>query len=225
MLKKYGFVLAVLALLGQQLCAQSVKFGATAGINFPTISAYDNPTHSLDQSKAYSNIKLGFIAEKQWPKLVLQSGLLLDGKGGKDIYINEETNTNRQKDSRLYYLQVPLNLLYRTQTKIGDLYFGGGVYAAYGLWGNYSLSGIIFDSDVDESDKAQFGNDENSDYKRTDYGINLKAEIRLLHGIGFELNYEYGLRNIASPGIYDDANLKTRNKVIGLGVSYLFKHK
>ena len=225
MLKKYGFVMCMFAMFGKQLHAQSVKFGATAGINFPTISAYDNPTHSIDRSKTYSNIKFGVIAEKQWAKLVLQSGLLLDGKGGKDIYINEETSTNRQKDTRLYYLQVPLSLLYRTQTKIGDLYFGGGVYGAYGLWGNYSLSGIIFDSDVDGSTKAQFGNDENSDYKRTDYGINFKTEIRFLHGIGFELNYEYGLRNIATPGIYDDANLKTRNKVFGVGISYLFKHK
>ncbi|MEX8546173.1 MAG: porin family protein [Mucilaginibacter sp.] len=213
------------ALFGKQLSAQSVKFGATAGINFPTISAYNNPTHSIDRSKTYSNIKLGIIAEKQWTKVVLQSGLLLDGKGGKDIYINEETSTNRQKATRLYYLQVPLNLLYRTQTKIGDLYFGGGVYAAYGLWGNYSLSGIIFDSDVDGSTKAQFGNDENSDYKRTDYGINFKTEIRFLHGIGLELDYEYGLKDIATPGIYDDANLKTRNKVFGVGISYLFKHK
>lgn len=225
MLKKYWFVFGTLTLLSQLIHAQSFKFGATAGINFPTISAYNNPTNSIDQSKSYSNIKIGIVTEKEWSKVVLQSGLILDGKGGKDIYINSETSTNRQKNTRLFYLQVPVDVLYKVQTKIGDVYFGGGIYATYGLWGNYSLSGIIFDSDVDGSSKVQFGNNENSDYKRTDYGINFKAEIRFLHGIGFELSYEYGLRNIASPGIYDDANLKTRNKVIGFGITYLFKHK
>ncbi len=204
--------------------AQTVKFGAKAGINFASISAYDNPTSSVDQSKNFSNFKIGAISEIGWQKFYLQAGLLLNGKGGKDIYINPETNTNRQKNTRLYYLEVPLNLLYRANIKAGSLFFGGGPYAAYGIKGNYTLSGIIFDSQVDGSTKVQFGNNENSDYKRTDYGVNLRAEIRFLHGIGFELNYEYGLRNIASPGIYDDANLKTRNKVFGIAVSYLINN-
>ena len=225
MLKKYWFVGSIFALFVGQLQAQSLKYSATLGINFPTISAYNNPTNSIDKSRAYSNFKVGVTVEKEWSKLIVQSGLLIDGKGGKDIYINPETSTNREKDTRLYYLQVPVYLLYKKQTPLGDLHFGVGVYAAYGLWGNYSLSGIIFDSNVDGSSKVQFGNNENSDYKRTDYGVNFKAEIHFLHGIGFKLIYEYGLKNIASPGIYDDADLKTRNKIFGLGVSYSFKHK
>lgn len=224
MFKKYGFIFGILVLSGSLIQAQSLKYSATVGINFPTISAYNNPTNSIDRSKAYSNFKIGVTVEKEFTKIIVQTGLLLDGKGGKDIYINDQTNTNRQKDTRLYYLQVPLYLMYKKQTKIGDLHFGAGVYAAYGLWGNYSLSGIIFDSDVDGSSKVTFGNNENSDYKRTDYGVNLKAEIHFLHGIGLKLIYEYGLKNIASPGIYDDANLKTRNKVLGFGVSYLINH-
>lgn len=223
-MKKFLLVFAVM-LLYQSSKAQTVKFGAKAGINFASISAYSNPSGSNYQSKDFSNVRLGVITEIGWPKFVLQTGLMLDGKGGENTYINTNDNTNRLKKIRLYYLEIPVNLLYKKQTKLGTLFVGGGPYAAYGIAGGYSLSGIIFDSVVDGSEKVAFGNDENSDFKRTDFGLNLRSEIRFLHGIGFELNYEYGFRNIATPSVYDDPNIKTRNKVFGIAVSYLFKNK
>lgn len=210
-------------MLHQPLQAQTVSFGAKAGINFASISAYNNPTSSTYDSKSYGNIRFEEVTQIEWPKVALETGLSLNGKGGVNTYINPETNTNRRKNTRLYYLEVPVVLLYKLPTKAGTIFLGGGPYAAYGVAGTYTLSGIIYDSPIDGTNKVSFGNNENSDYKRTDYGLNLRAEIRLLHGIGFELNYEYGLRNIATPGVYDDANIKTRNKVFGIAVSYLFK--
>lgn len=222
--KKSLYTLVFLWLFYQPLKAQTVNFGLIGGINFAEISAFDNPTSSTYQSKNYGNIRFGEVTEIDWPKFAVQTSLILDGKGGINTYINPETSTNRRKNTRLYYLEIPVNFLYKTQIKAGTLFFGGGPYAAYGIGGNYSLSGIIFDSAVDGSNRVVFGNDENSDYKRTDYGLNLRAEIRLLHGIGFELNYECGLKNIATPGVYDDVNIKTRNRVFGIAVSYLFKN-
>ena|SRR5579875_2426700 len=224
MLKKSLIVLLGISALYRQSNAQTVKIGAKAGINFPSISAYNNPTNSTYQSKAYSNVTLGGITEIDWNRFSIQSGLMLDGKGGENIYINSESNTNRRKNIRLYYLQVPVNFLYRIPTKSSTLYFGGGPYAAYGIAGKYTLAGTIFDSPVDGSEKVIFGNNEDSDFKRADYGLNFRAEIRLLHGIGFELNYEYGLRNVGTPGLYDDIGIKTRNKVFGIAVSYLIKN-
>ncbi len=224
MFKKWLFIIVTTFIFLQNLKAQTVKFGAKAGINFASISAYNNPTSSAYASKSYGNIRIGGMSEIDWSKVSLQTDFILNGKGGNNTYINPETNTNRRKNTRLYYLEIPVNFLYKLPTKVGTLFFGGGPYVAYGLTGNYSLSGIIFDSPVDGDQKVVFGNNENSDYKRTDFGANLKAEIRLLHGIGFELNYEYGLRNIATPGIYDDANIKTRNNLFGISVSYLFKN-
>ncbi len=204
--------------------AQTIKFGAKAGINFASIEAYNNPNSSTYQSKSYTNIKIGEVTEIGWPHFAIQTGLALDGKGGINTYINPETSTNRRKNTRLYYLEIPVIFLYKKQLKVGTLCFGGGPYAAYGIAGKYSLSGIIFDSPIDGSNAVRFGNDENSDYKRSDYGLNFRAEIRLLHGIGFELNYEYGLNNTATPSVFDDVNIKTRNKVFGIGVSYLFNN-
>lgn len=224
MLKKGLLILNALFILHLSAWAQTVKFGAKAGINFANISAYSNPTNSVYQSKNYGNTKIGALAELEWTKITLQTGLMFDGKGGQSTYIDPASSTNRRKNTRLYYLEVPVNLLYQQRTKIGTLLFGGGPYVAYGVGGNYSLSGIIYDSQVSGNEQIQFGNNENSDYKRTDYGLNLRTEIRLLHGIGFELNYEFGLRNIASPGIYDSPDVKTRNKVFGVAVSYLFKN-
>lgn len=224
MLKKTFYTFIFLWFFYQPLKAQTFNFGLKGGINFAEINAYNNPTSSTYQSKNYGNIRFGEVTEIDWTKFAIQTGLILDGKGGINTYINPETSTDRRKSTRLYYLEIPVNFLYRIQTKAGTVFLGGGPYAAYGIAGRYSLSGIIFDSTIDGSDQVKFGNDENSDYKRTDYGLNLRAEIRLLHGIGFELNYEYGLRDISTPGIYDDASIKTRNRVFGVAVSYLFKH-
>lgn len=225
MLKKWFFIWGAFFFFYQPLWAQTVKFGAKAGINFASVSAYSSPSNTVYQSKNFGNIRIGEVTEIEWPKFALQTGITLDGKGGENTYINNETNTNRRKNTRLYYLEIPVNLLYQLKTKAGTVFFGGGPYVAYGIAGRYTLSGTIFDSPVDSSQKVYFGNDENSDYKRTDYGLNLQTEIRFLHGIGLELNYEYGLRNIATPGIYDDVNVKTRNKVFGVAVSYLFNNK
>ena len=224
MLKKWLITfICIITLIGSTE-AQTVKFGAKAGINFAAISAYDNPTRSTYQSKSYSNFKAGVITQIDWAKFAIQTGLFIDGKGGINTYINPESNTNRQKNVRLYYLQIPVNFMYKQEIKPGTLYFGVGPYVAYGITGKYSLSGIIFDSPVDGSEKVYFGNNENSDYKRADYGLNFRTQIRLLHGIGFELYYEHGLKNIATPGLYDDVGIKTRNKVFGIAVSYLIKN-
>lgn len=222
--KKGIALFAVFIMMQQLLQAQTVKFGAKAGINFASVAVYNNPTSSTYQSKNYSNFRFGEVTEIDWQKFAIQTGLILDGKGGIDTYINPETSTNRRKNTRLYYLEIPVNFLYKIPTRAGTLFLGGGPYAAYGLGGHYSLSGTIFDSPIDGNNRVYFGNDENSDYKRTDYGLNLRAEIRLLHGIGLELNYEYGLKNIATPTVYDDVNIKTRNKVFGIAVSYLFNN-
>jgi len=210
--------------LYQSLQAQTVKFGAKAGINFTSIGAYNNPTSSIYKSKNYTNIRIGEVTEIGWSHFAIQTGLVLDGKGGIATYINPETSTNRRKDTRLYYLEIPVNFLYKVPTKTGILFIGGGPYAAYGIGGKYALSGIIFDSPIDGSNPVKFGNDEDSDYKRSDYGLIFRTEIRLLHGIGFDLNYEYGLKNIATPSVYDDVNIKTHNKVFGVGISYLFNN-
>lgn len=223
-LKKCLIVFTGILTLHQFSKAQTVKVGVKAGINFTAISAYNNPTNSSYESKVYSNVNAGITTQIDWTNFSIQSGLFMDGKGGINTYINPESNTNRRKNVRLYYLQIPVNFMSRKETKAGTLYFGGGPYIAHGISGKYALSGIIFDSPVDGSEKVYFGNNEDSDYKRTDYGLNLKAEIRLLHGIGFELNYEYGLRNITTPGLYDDVGIKTRNKVFGIAVSYLIKN-
>jgi hypothetical protein len=224
MLKKWLIVLSGILTFYSNANAQKIKYGAKAGINFVSISAYNNPTSSTYQSKAYTNISVGGIAEADWNKLSIQTGLMLDGKGGENTYINPESSINRRKNIRLYYLQVQVNFLYRIPTKSSTLFFGGGPYAAYGLGGNYTLSGIIFDSPVDGSQSVYFGNNENSDFKRADYGLNLRAEIRFLHGIGFELNFEYGFRNIGTPNLYDDVGIKTRNRVLGIAVSYLINN-
>ncbi|RYY22737.1 MAG: PorT family protein [Sphingobacteriaceae bacterium] len=223
--RKRIYITVVFLMMHQLLQAQTVRFGAKTGINFASISAYNNPTSSVYQSKIYTNIKIGEVTEIGWTKFAIQTGLVLNGKGGIDTYINPETNTNRRKNTRLYYLEIPVNFLYKLPVKVGTLLLGGGPYAAYGIAGSYSLSGIIFDSPIDGKNRVNFGNNENSDYKRTDYGLNLRTEIRLLHGIGFELNYEYGLKNIATPSVYDDVGIKTRNSVFGIAISYIFGNR
>ncbi|RYY06233.1 MAG: PorT family protein, partial [Sphingobacteriaceae bacterium] len=127
--RKRIYISVVFLMMHQLLQAQTVKFGAKAGVNFASVKAYNNPTSSVYQSKIYTNLKIGEITEIGWTKFALQTGLVLNGKGGIDTYINPETNTNRRKNVRLYYLEIPVNFLYKVPVKAGTLFFGGGPYA------------------------------------------------------------------------------------------------
>ncbi|SHN37400.1 porin family protein [Mucilaginibacter sp. OK098] len=223
-MKKIFLMLFVLA-LSLPIFAQSVKFGAKAGLNESTA---DVGKTSSDISNL-SGLNAGAFAEFEFGKISLQPGLYFTQKG-----FNSKTSIivptpqggpsgsfNASGRVRLNYLQLPVNILYNIAIKPGKIFFGGGPYYGYALSGNvkgntisiYPGQGNFTDS---QNNNIVFGGD--NGYKRSDFGVNALAGIQLKNGLLFSINYEYGLTNI-----YKSANANTiKNRVLGFSTGFQF---
>jgi hypothetical protein len=133
-------------------------------------------------------------------QLALQTGLVLVGKGRK---IGDGTFT---ETTSLWYLQVPVHLLYLHPVRGGKLLYGGlGPYFAYGLAGNIKDDTFSVDA---------FGQN-NGGLRRFDAGLGLTAGCWVTHQLTVSLTYDVGLANIG-PNAFD----KIRNRVLGLNVGF-----
>jgi hypothetical protein len=223
-MRKIFLMLFVLA-LSLPVFAQSVKFGVKAGLNESTA---DVGKTSSDISNL-SGLNAGAFAEFEFGKLSLQPGLYFTQKGynSKTSIIvpvpqggtNGSFNANGRV--RLNYLQLQVNVLYNIAIKPGKIFFGGGPYYGYALSGNlkgnttgiYPGQGNFSDS---QNNNIVFGGD--NEYKRSDFGVNALAGIKLKNGLLFSVNYEYGLINI-----YKSQPVTTdKNRVLGFSVGYQF---
>ena len=101
----------------------------------------------------------------------------------------------------LYYLRLPLHLLFYAPVKKARLFLGVGGYAAYGLTGT-----DIFrpdDGGRDSIEAVSFRKDGNDHYafyhaNRFDYGLSITAGIRFRSGLFLEASFVNGLRSITT---------------------------
>lgn len=133
-------------------------------------------------------------------QLALQTGLMLVGKGRK---IGDGTFA---ETTSLWYLQVPVHLLYLHPLPGGKLLYGGlGPYFAYGLTGKIKDDTFSVDA---------FG-ENNGGLRRFDAGLGLTAGCWVTDQLTVNLTYDLGLANIG-PNAFD----KIRNRVLGLNVGF-----
>lgn len=119
----------------------------------------------------------------------------------------------------MFYLKIPLDVVYHSSLADGKLCFGLGPYVGWALSGKYHCSGGGFE---DVSTKISFGNDEiANDLKRLDAGLNLFTSYELKKNLFASAKFDHGITNI-SPGSTDIV-YHTRSFAIGAG--YLFGRK
>jgi hypothetical protein len=178
--------------------AQSAKLGLKGGLNFAKLNAsyggISGSTQSLTSfsAGAFIDLKLGALS--------VQPALLYTGKGGTDGDGNK---------INLYYVQVPVNLVYHVPVVVGNIYFGGGPYVAYGI------SGTGKDASGTSTD-VTFGDGEDN-IKRNDFGLNGIAGFQFTSGFLVGINYDLGLSNILNTN-----EVSTRNRVFGVSVGFTF---
>jgi len=98
--------------------------------------------------------------------------------------------------NRNHYLEIPLNIHYKAQTKRGIFLSGGGVSPAF-ILNNY------------------YGNQ----IKQFDLGINILTSYLWPMGFSINLGYTYGLLNLSSNKSYIS---KIQNKYFSLTAGYEF---
>jgi len=218
-----GLVLCA-ALFTQAQVKSPVSFGLRAGVNFQNVNGKD-----FNGNKTSNNMIPGYNvgANVEIPiatDFYVQPGLLYTTKGAKadQDYLGQTVDAK----TKLSYLEVPVNFLYKPVLGSGKLLLGFGPYVAFGLGGKSSLegSGQKRDYDVkyqntvtstDPKDKAYF--------KKVDAGANLLFGYEFSNRISAQLNAQLGLAKINPEYDYLSGDKSSwKNTGFGVSVGYRF---
>jgi Outer membrane protein beta-barrel domain len=184
------FLLAVINVYSQSV--NKLSYGIKTGLAFAnTQKGYNN--NSASEIKVKTGFMAGgFLNFSLGKSLVFQPALLYVRKGG-----NEFTGNSYSIPFHFNYLEIPLNLLYKSGTGRGTYFLGGGLSPALHLNSEY------------------YG----SEIKDFDLGINFLAVYKIPIGFSINLGYTYGLINASSNKGY----IKTiKNRYFSITVGYEF---
>ena len=191
------------------IMAQKTRFGVTAGAtgaNYRT--TVDGATETSDLTFGFS---AGVTADLPLSKsLYFQPALQFLSKGGKET----ETGFNSSLTTHLYYLELPLNIVYKTRGQKGHFLIGLGPSLSYGLFGKVyaDYNGIT------ESGTLHFNSQ--SGLKPFEFGANFLTGYEWKSGFAVEANY-----NMAFTNTFDDDLSTFKNNYFGLRFIYFFKSK
>lgn len=196
------------------------SFAIIGGLNLQNMTgkAYNGDKLNNDMLLGYH---VGFNAQIPIAqKFYFQPGLLYSIKGSKtkSDLSNSTTSIN--------YLEMPLNVVYKSACSNGFFMVGFGPYVAYGIGGKVKTTG---DAATVES-KIEFKNTiELTDpldvpyYKALDAGANAFVGYEMVNGIFCQLNMQLGLLEINSEySDYPDDKTSVKNTGFGLSTGYRF---
>lgn len=185
--------------------SQPISFGIKAG---PDFSSYTSKVGgNKETSKMLVGLEAGVYANISLAdEFYFQPSLLYTGKGG--------TAKNSDVKTRLSYLELPLDFLFKPDIGQGNKFIVGvGPYVAYGL-GSKVSGGAVGSS----YDAFKTGGANNSGaLKRFDAGANVQLGYEMLNGFNVGLNTDLGLVNILNNG---DSNNSFRNTSFAVTVGY-----
>jgi hypothetical protein len=205
-MKKFLLFAGLIVASSLSVFAQSATFGIKGGVNFAQLHTSFSGTSSSVSTGSLTTFSAGPYADIQFTNFSIQPALNFTGRGAN------ETEGDVHVQAKLFYLQLPIDVVYNVDIEPGVIYFGAGPYIAYGLSAKVKVS----DSTGSQSKSVGFGSSEDK-YKAIDAGANIVAGIKVDGGLLFAINYDYGLTNISNI-----AGNKTTNRVFGISVGYTF---
>lgn len=206
-MKKLLFAILAIGSVTTVSAQSKTTFGISGGLNFAKIKASISGSSTSASSGSLTSFSVGFFADAPLGgNFSIQPGLYYTGKGGKTDF---EAGPRKAK---LTYLHLPLNVVYSVPISTGKFFFGAGPYGAYGLSAKIEIEGQA-------TEKFKFGNDDNSDIKRTDFGATGLIGFNFTNGLLLKANYDLGLTNIL-PNNNGGHNMK--NRVLGVSVGFAF---
>lgn len=218
-------LLMILALSGSVAIAQGtskMSFGIKGGVNFQNLNGKD---YSGD--KLTNDMLIGYHAGVDVqipiaPQFYFQPGLLYSMKGAKNTYT--VTGTEFTSTTKLSYIEMPLNLVYKALLGKGYFMLGFGPYVGYGFSGKVITEGGS--STVDQKIKFQNVVETSDDptvpyYKAFDVGGNIFAGYELASGLFFQFNTQLGMVKINPEyKILPDDKSSVKNTGFGLSLGY-----
>ncbi len=223
---RFFALLMMLLLTGSITMAQStgkLSVGVLGGVNFQNLTGKD-----AGGDKLTNDMILGYHAGLNIqipiaPEFYFQPGLQFSTKGAKKTYTilgNEITRT-----TKLSYIELPLNLVYKGALGNGFVMLGFGPYVGYAIGGKYLTEGgsvtidnkIVFKGTIDEAD-----DESHATFKTLDMGGNIFAGYEMSNGIFFQFDTQLGMIKI-NPENKGNSNDKTSVKNTGFGLSLGFR--
>lgn len=212
------FILAFTASYAVAQDQPKISFAVIGGANLQNLTgkAYNGDKLNNDMLLGYH---IGFNARIPiTSNCFFQPGLQFAIKGFKN---KSELSTSTTK---LNYIEMPLNMGYKTSLGNGTVVFGFGPYVAYAFGGKQTTKGssptvednIEFKNVVEEIEPGVY--EPGVFLKPLDAGANLFAGYEMASGIFVQLNAQLGLLNIwpEYKGLSGD---KTSEKNTGFGLS------
>jgi len=202
--------------------AQPATFGFKGGLNFTEFTLKDANSNLSITSGNWTSFNFGVFADLKIPtsKFSVQPSLLYTGKGG---HLAENGNgASVTIDEKLYYLELPVDLVYHSPVAAGDFYFGAGPYLAFGVSGK--LTANLDDGSGNTTnaiEPVKFGNGPNDDITPTQFGGNLLAGFKFKNGFLINANYDFGLTNDI-PGATNSGG-KNKSNVFSISIGFALK--
>ena len=201
-------ILALVAIvMALNVSAQDLRWGAVGAVNFSWMRA--KAAGVAISSDSYIGFQAGAKAEMDLADY-LTDGFFADGalvynlKGGS--YSGSHTN--------LGYLQIPLNLGYRTPLS-NDVSFIAGLGPYFGL-------GVLGKDVVKEGDTKVKTDVFGESMQRFDFGLNYKLGVEMWNQWQFYLGFEHSLLNLAKTDADLGSGVKYRLVNFYIGTSYMF---
>lgn len=193
---------------------QSVNFGIKAGVNISNESIKLFKAGPDLVNGSFIGVHIGGLMDIGVGHLAIQPGLYFSTKSNNSNGLassqNQEFAGNFATEAKLYYLEMPVNLVYKLDvTPMVKIYMGGGPHLGYGLSGKYHST---------NSEQGVVINSNDSYYKTADYGINFIAGVELPRHVLIDVSYDIGLGNMSQA-----SETKINDKVFGISVGYMFR--
>lgn len=180
----------------------------------------------VDENRSLVSFHIGLSGDiKLTSLLYLQPGIFFTGKGSKTESGDPNGNTWFRATSNPYYVELPVNLVFKTPGKELRFFAGAGPYLAAGLAGKNKVEGKFLGAAFNSENSIEWSNDDPSTLnyeegagygimKRFDYGANILAGIEFSNSV-LSVNYGHGLAKLQSGG-NSSADDKNKHRVISL---------
>jgi hypothetical protein len=195
-------------------------FGILGGVNYQNLNGKD-----LGGDKLENDMLLGFhgginVQIPIAPEFYFQPGIMYATKGAKN------TSGSISSTTKLNYIEVPLNMVYKASLGEGFFMLGFGPYVSYGISGNVKTESgsVTLNRDVKFKSVVETGDNILVPYyKAFDAGANIFVGYEMASGLFLQLDTEFGMLNINPEyKILATDKSSTKNTGFGLSLGYRF---
>jgi hypothetical protein len=195
-------------------------FGILGGVNYQNLNGKD-----LGGDKLENDMLLGFhgginVQIPIAPEFYFQPGIMYATKGAKN------TSGSISSTTKLNYIEVPLNMVYKASLGEGFFMLGFGPYVSYGISGNVKTESgsVTLNRDVKFKSVVETGDNILVPYyKAFDAGANIFVGYEMASGLFLQLDTEFGMLNINPEyKVLATDKSSTKNTGFGLSLGYRF---